>query len=236
MVITTKSAVDNNSMLSRSLIKRSFSLFSKSGSAKLPDLAYGYGDLAPIISADIMETHHGKHHQKYVSEYNAHMEKFEDALAKGNHELAVNLSKKIAFNGGGHVNHALYWENLAPANKEGGDLPGKDTSLTKMVERQWGSYDKMIDMFNTKAAGVQGSGWCALTYCPKTKILNIDISKDQDIISADGPGILVLVDVWEHAYYLQYKNQRPEYLKKIWEIINWKPAIHRIKKLEEHSG
>lgn len=223
-------------MISRSILKRSFSLFGKSGVAKLPDLAYGYQDLAPALSGDIMEVHHGKHHLKYVTEYNINLEKFHEAVSQGHHEAAVNLSKKIAFNGGGHVNHALYWENLAPANKEGGDLPGKDTMITKLIERQWNTYDDMIKIFNEKATGVQGSGWAALVYCPKSKTLSIETCQDQNIISASGQSILLLVDVWEHAYYLQYKNLRPDYLKKIWEVVNWKTAQKRLEASNQHAA
>ena len=210
-------------MFLRSAIKRSFG----TQKATLPTLAYGYGDLAPVISADILELHHGKHHQTYVNKYNEATEKLEAALKKGDHHMVSDLCKQVRFNGGGHVNHALYWENLAPINKHGGDLPAKNSELSKSIIQAWGSYENMMKEFNTKAAEVQGSGWCWLAYCQKTKQLCIRETKDQFIISAEGPVPLLTVDVWEHAYYLQYKNQRPDYLKKIWEIINWKVVEKR---------
>lgn len=197
--------------------------------AKLPDLPYGYGDLAPIISADIMEVHHGKHHTKYVNDFNTALEKFEAAAAKGDHQALADLGQVLKFTGGGHVNHAIYWENLAPANKEGGDLPAKDSDLGKLVQHHFGGFEAFFAEFESRAVKVQGSGWGWLAYCNKTGTLSIQESKDQDCITASGLKPLITVDVWEHAYYLQYKNDRANYLKKIWEIINWKTAERRLK-------
>lgn len=207
------------------LLARKFSSFTK---ASLPSLPYGYGDLAPVISAEIMELHHGKHHQKYVDQYNLNVEKLQAALAKGDHKLASDTAKNVRFNGGGHVNHSLYWENLAPVNKAGGDMPSKTSPIGKSIIQHWGSFDSFLDNFNTKAEEVQGSGWVWLAYDPKTKGLSIQKTMDQNILSGEGLGEpLLTVDVWEHAYYLQYKNQKPNYVKKIWEIMNWKVVEKR---------
>lgn len=214
-------------MLSRSLLKRSFSLLGGS-KAKVPDLPYGYGDLAPIISAEIMEVHHGKHHAKYVNDYNDTLALLEAAISKADHIAVANLGRHLRFHGGGHVNHSLYWENLAPANKEGGDLPDKNSELSKLVISHFGTFENFFNEFNARTVKIQGSGWGWLAYCPKTHALSIEESKDQTSIGAYNLKPLLTVDVWEHAYYLQYKNQRPEYLKKIWEIINWKTAEKRL--------
>lgn len=213
-------------MLTRGILKRNFS-FQK---ATLPTLSYGYGELAPAISGDIMEVHHGKHHQTYVNKYNEAIEKLQAALAKGDHHAAADLCKAVRFHAGGHVNHALYWENLAPANKAGGDLPAKDSPLGKAILASYGSFDAFIGAFNARSADIQGSGWGWLAVDPVTKSLSIEETPNQQIISAEGKTPLLVVDVWEHAYYLQYKNVRPDYLKKIWEVVDWGKAQQRYEK------
>ena len=210
-------------MLGRSVVKRHFS-FTK---ATLPNLPFGYADLAPVLIPEVLEVHHAKHHKTYVDKYNDGVEKLQAALSKGDAQTASDLMKKVRFNGGGHVNHSLYWENLAPKNKAGGDLPSSGSKLTKCINDSWGSIDHMIKEFNAKTAEVQGSGWGWLTLDPKSKKLSIETSQNQSIISAEDKVPLIVIDVWEHAYYLQYKNLRPDYLKKIWEVINWKTAEKR---------
>lgn len=213
-------------MLGRSAIKRNFGLTK----AVLPSLPYGYGDLAPVLIPEILEVHHKKHHQKYVDKYNEANEKLQAALAKGDHHMASDLCKHVRFNGGGHVNHSLYWENLASKNKQGGDLPAKDSKLSKAIIEHWGSYETFINEFNKKIADVQGSGWGWLAYDQKSKKLSIEETKDQIIISAEERVPLLTIDVWEHAYYLQYKNLRPDYLTNIWKVINWRCVEDRFNK------
>lgn len=222
-------------MFARSVLKRSFSLLGGAQRAKLPDLPYGYGDLAPALTADILEIHHGKHHAKYVKDYNGVLEQFEAAASKGDHQTVADLGRHLRFHAGGHVNHSLYWENLAPANKEGGDLPAKDSELSKLVHQHFGNFEKFFLEFESVAAKIQGSGWGWLAYCPKTNTLSIEQSKDQSCVTSYGVRPLITVDVWEHAYYLQYKNERPAYLKKIWEVINWKTAERRLKEAKGHG-
>ena len=116
--------------------------------AKLPDLPYSYSALEPVISGQIMELHHSKHHRAYVDNYNKGVEEFLDAVAKGESSTAAKLTKKIKFNGGGHVNHSIFWTNLAPPKQGGGELPGANSKLTKIVTKSFGSYDKLIDSVN----------------------------------------------------------------------------------------
>lgn len=214
---------------STAVLRRGFNSAAPSGFTKavLPTLNYGYGDLAPAISADILEVHHGKHHLTYVNKYNEAVEKLQNSLAKGDHHAVADLTKAVRFHAGGHVNHAIYWENLASKNKAGGDLPKGDSLLTKSIVDHWGSYDNFVTAFNAKTVDIQGSGWGWLAIDPKTKKLTIEETKDQFIISAEGKTPLLVIDVWEHAYYLQYKNVRAEYLKKIWEVVNWKTVEQR---------
>ncbi len=170
----------------------------------LPELAYDYSALAPSISATIMELHHSKHHQAYVTGANA--------------ELAnINkLEKDLAFNLGGHVNHSIFWTNMSP---DGGDKPTGD--LASAIDDNFGSFDKFTAHFTAAAMGVQGSGWAALTWDSIGQKLLINQFFDQQSNFAAGTVPLLLLDVWEHAYYLDYKNVRADYVKAFWNIANW---------------
>lgn len=216
-------------MLTRSILKRGFSLLGGAQKAVLPDLPYGYGDLAPIISAETMEIHYAKHHAKYVADFNDVMQVFNNAMSKGDFATASDMGRHIRFNAGGHNNHSFYWENLAPANKEGGDLPAKDSEFYKLMIQQYGSFDNFCNDFAGVAGKIQGSGWAWLAYCAKTKCLSIEQSTEHAVVSSYGVKPLLTVDVWEHAYYLEYKNLRPLYLQRIWEIVNWKVVEKRFK-------
>lgn len=187
----------------------------------LPGLPYDYGDLEPAISGDIMEIHHKKHHQAYVNKLNEALDKY------GSLELAdqIALLQAIKFNGGGHVNHSIFWTNLAPVGKGGGEMV--EGNLKKEIDKTFGSLESMIEKFNAKTAVVQGSGWGWLGYCKERSMLCIETCANQDPLSTKGLVPLLGIDVWEHAYYLQYKNARPEYLKNIWKVVNWKNVEER---------
>ncbi|KAL4576071.1 hypothetical protein LXL04_012159 [Taraxacum kok-saghyz] len=190
----------------------------------LPDLAYDYGALEPAISAEIMQLHHQKHHQTYITNYNKALEQLDDAIAKGDASTAVKLQSAIKFNGGGHVNHSIFWKNLAPTSEGGGEAP--HGSLGWAIDQHFGSFEKLIAKMNTEGAGVQGSGWVWLAVDKELKRLVVETTANQDPLVTKGASLapLVGIDVWEHAYYLQYKNVRPDYLKNIWKVINWKYA------------
>jgi len=188
--------------------------------AELPDLSYDYGELEPFISADIMTLHHSKHHQTYVTNYNASIEKYLDAEAKGDVATMISLQPAINFNGGGHVNHSLFWKMMAPPSQGGGGEP--DGALADAINARFGSFDAFKTEFNAKAAGVQGSGWCWLGYNSASGSVEIATRANQDPLTDLTP--LIGVDVWEHAYYLQYKNVRPDYLGAFWEVANLKYA------------
>ncbi|KAI9278784.1 Manganese/iron superoxide dismutase [Phascolomyces articulosus] len=194
----------------------------------LPDLPYGYDALEPYINTEIMKLHHSKHHQTYVNGYNAAEEKLQGSFQGGNLTELIALQTAIKFNGGGHINHSLFWQNLAPKSNGGGEKPTGE--LLKAIESKWGSFDEFIAKFNTAAAGVQGSGWGWLGYNKESKQLEIATTPNQDPLLGLIP--LLGVDVWEHAYYLQYKNVRPDYLKAIWEVINWKTVADRFAKAQ----
>ncbi len=180
----------------------------------LPDLPYEYAALEPVISREIMELHHGKHHRAYVNNLNAALE--QSATADLSTQIA--LQKAIKFNGGGHINHSIFWTNLAPKGIGGGHPSGH---LGQAIEKQWGSFDNFVKKFNSKAVAIQGSGWCWLAYHPDCGAIRLIPYANQDPCSAEGWVPLLGIDVWEHAYYLQYKNARADYLSAIWQIINW---------------
>ena len=188
----------------------------------LPDLPYDYTALEPVVSSRIMEIHHKKHHQAYVTNLNIALEKVEAASAKGDIVTVDSLKGALRFNGGGHANHSLFWKVLAPSNGKGGVLPDSNSKLAKEVVATFGSFEQFIEKFNAQATAVQGSGWGWLVYDPVRQKLSISTTPNQDRPQDHAPVIPIFgIDVWEHAYYLDYENRRPDYLKNIWKVVNW---------------
>ncbi|KJY00049.1 superoxide dismutase like protein [Zymoseptoria brevis] len=194
------------------------------GKATLPDLAYDYGALEPAISGQIMELHHSKHHNTYVTSYNTQIEKLQEAQAKGDIQAQIAIQPMINFHGGGHTNHTLFWENLAPKAQGGGEPPSG--ALSKSIDSHFGSLDKLKEKMNTALAGIQGSGWAWLVQDTQTGAIQIKTYANQDpVVGQFRP--LLGIDAWEHAYYLQYQNRKAEYFGAIWDVINWKAAEKR---------
>uniref|UniRef100_A0A0W0FWV3 Superoxide dismutase n=2 Tax=Moniliophthora roreri TaxID=221103 RepID=A0A0W0FWV3_MONRR len=186
----------------------------------LPDLPYAYNALEPHISEEIMKLHHQKHHQTYVNGLNAAEESYAKAPST---KEKIALQAALKFNGGGHINHSLFWKNLAPASGDGGRLA--DGPLKQAIERDFGSVENFKKSFNAKTAAIQGSGWGWLGYNSTTKKLEIVTTANQDPLLSHEP--IIGVDIWEHAFYLQYKNVKPDYLNAIWNVINFKEAEKR---------
>lgn len=197
----------------------------KSASYELPSLPYDFGDLEPVISGQIMELHYSKHHNAYVTNLNAALEKYHEAEAKGDISAMIGLQQAIRFNGGGHVNHSIFWTNLAPVSKGGGELPQGE--FAQAIVAEFGSVESLIEKLSGQAVGIQGSGWGWLGYQTSSRKLVIATCANQDPLSTLGVVPLLGIDVWEHAYYLQYKNVRAEYVKNIWKIVNWKNVSER---------
>ncbi len=195
---------------------------------KLPDLPYDFSALEPIISAEIMMLHYTKHHQAYVNNLNAALEKY--AQAEKEHDIAamIALQSAIRFNGGGHVNHSIFWTNLAPIDKAGGEMP--KGALHHAIQHDFGSIETLIERMSAQAVAVQGSGWAWLGFNKVEKRLQIATCANQDPLSTAGLVPLLGIDVWEHAYYLQYKNVRADYVKNIWKIVSWKNVEERFQK------
>lgn len=194
----------------------------------LPDLSYGYGELEPVISGTIMQLHHSKHHAAYVTNLNLATTKLEEALHKNDVNGIVAAQQAIKFNGGGHVNHTIFWKNLAPPSKGGGEPPSGD--LKTLIDNQYGNLDNLIAKMSTATVAVQGSGWGWLGYDKVNSKLSIVATTNQDPLEAStGLVPLLGIDVWEHAYYLDYKNVRADYVKNIWKIVNWHDVAERLK-------
>ncbi|MBY0530065.1 MAG: superoxide dismutase [Rhabdochlamydiaceae bacterium] len=192
---------------------------------KLPELPYDFNSLEPVISAEIMQLHYSKHHLAYVNNLNAAMEKSMEAEASGDLATVVAMQSAIRFNGGGHINHSIFWTNLAPIGKGGGDAPGG--VLAQALQHEFGSLEAFVEKFNALTLAIQGSGWGWLGLNSATGRLAIATCANQDPLSTQGLVPLLGIDVWEHAYYLQYQNLRAEYLKNIWKIVNWKNVEQR---------
>ncbi len=196
----------------------------------LPELPYDYSALAPSISGQIMELHHGKHHQAYVTGANAALAALAEARDSGALANVNKLEKDLAFNLGGHVNHSVFWTNLSP---DGGDKPTGE--LAAAIDDNFGSFDKFTAHFTAAAMGVQGSGWAALTWDSIGQNLLINQFFDQQSNFAAGTVPLLLLDVWEHAYYLDYKNVRADYVKAFWNIANWANVQDRFSAAREKT-
>jgi len=189
----------------------------------LPELGYDYAALEPHISATIMELHHSKHHAAYVAGANAALAGLAAARESGDFANVNKLEKDLAFNLGGHTNHSIFWTNLSP---DGGDKPTGD--LASAIDDNFGSFDKFQAHFSAAALGVQGSGWAGLFYDSIGGNVIIQQFFDQQSQFAAGTVPLLLLDVWEHAYYLDYKNVRADYVKAFWNIVNWANVQQRL--------
>jgi Fe-Mn family superoxide dismutase len=195
----------------------------------LPKLAYEYDALNPHISAEIMELHHSKHHQAYVDKLNAALTDAPDWQNKTIEEVITHLDDlpdsirtAVRNNGGGHYNHSLFWQTLNPS---GGGQP--DGELLDLLIEKYQSFEGFKDQFSAAAAGVFGSGWTWLL--PDFSILT---TPNQDSpLSLNGTVPLLGLDVWEHAYYLDYKNKRPDYIAAWWDVVNWQEVSKRLTEL-----
>jgi len=190
----------------------------------LPDLPYDYNALEPVISAEIMQIHHSKHHQVYVNMLNQTEEKFMEAKEKNDLKTMITLGPALRFHGGGHINHSIFWQNLSPNG--GGEPEGQ---LLEAINKDFGSFEKFKNAMSTATVGIQGSGWGWLGYNKASKSLAIAACPNQDPLEpTTGLVPLLGIDVWEHAYYLQYKNVRADYVKNIFTIVNWKDVAERL--------
>lgn len=191
---------------------------------ELPKLQYEYGALEPAISAKIMELHHSKHHQTYVDKLNAALEKTPEWQNKTIEEILQNLDNlpddiRIAVrnNGGGHYNHSLFWQIMTPG---GSELSGQ---LKQKIEEKYGSFETFKEEFSQAAVNIFGSGWAWLL-----RDMSIQVTPLQDSPMMKGTTPLLGLDVWEHAYYLDYQNRRPDYIAAWWTVVDWAAVGKRL--------
>ncbi|GAA4422280.1 superoxide dismutase [Actinokineospora soli] len=182
----------------------------------LPDLDYDYGDLAPAIIGDINELHHAKHHAAYVKGANDTLEKLAEARDKGDYGSIVGLETTLAFHLAGHTLHTQWWKNLSP---DGGDKPTGE--LAAAIDEHFGSFDALRAQLNAVSGTIQGSGWGVLSWDPVGSRLLVQQVKDHHANLSIATTPLLVFDTWEHAYYLQYRNVKTDYIEKLWTIVNW---------------
>ncbi len=194
----------------------------------LPDLPYDYGALEPAISGQIVELHHDKHHAAYVKGANTALEKLADARDKDDLGPSLpGLEKNLAFHVSGHLLHSLYWENMSP---DGGGAP--EGALAEAVDRDLGGVDKLKAQMNAVVGTVQGSGWAALSWDPLGGGLVVSQILDHQDNAPAGSLPLLVIDAWEHAFYLQYKNVKADYAKAFWDVVNWADVAARFDKVK----
>ena len=188
----------------------------------LPELDYPYDALEPHISAEIMELHHSKHHQAYVDGANAALASLEAAREAGD-MAAVNLyEKNLAFHLGGHSNHSVFWKNMSPNG--GGEPTG---ALASAIDDSFGSLESFKKQFTAAAMGLQGSGWAVLAYDTISgRLVTFQLYDQQGNVPV-GTVPLLMLDMWEHAFYLQYKNVKGDYVKAWWNVVNWDDVAAR---------
>lgn len=189
----------------------------------LPELGYEYSALEPHVSARIMELHHSKHHAAYVKNANDVLDQINDARNSGDLSKLAHLERALAFNLSGHVLHSIFWKNLSP---KGGGRPEGD--LAKLVDRDFGGFEKFQAQMNNAAATIMGSGWAALVWEPlSARLVTTQIYDHQSNMAQAGIPLLV-IDAWEHAFYLQYENRKTDFFAALWKVINWKDVSDRL--------
>jgi Fe-Mn family superoxide dismutase len=197
----------------------------------LPELTYDYAALAPHISARIMELHHSKHHAAYVAGANAALEQLDEARANNAFGNINKLEKDLAFHLGGHINHSIFWTNLTPESQ--GRPSGE---LAAAIDEFFGSFDAFQAHFSAASLGIQGSGWGILSWDPVGKRLIIQQLFDQQANTAQATIPLLQLDMWEHAFYLDYVNVKADYVKAFWNIVNWDNVAARFDAARAHTA
>ncbi|MFF0312897.1 superoxide dismutase [Streptosporangium sp. NPDC004379] len=192
------------------------------GHYTLPDMPYDYAALEPAITGEILELHHAKHHAAYVKGANDTLDRLAEARDKGDFGGLVGLEKTYAFNLSGHVLHSIFWQNLSA---DGGDRP--DGEFGDAITEHFGSFEAFQKQLTTATATVQGSGWGVLAWEPLGQRLIVEQVYDHHGNVGMNTTPLLVFDAWEHAYYLQYRNVRPDYVEKLWGLINWNDVIAR---------
>jgi Fe-Mn family superoxide dismutase len=191
----------------------------------LPDLPYAYNALEPYISETQLKIHHDKHHAAYVNGANAILERLDKARQAGTDVDVKATLKELSFNVGGHTLHTLFWANMAPVAKTSKEPAGM---LADALKAEFGSLERFKKEFSQAATSAEGSGWAVLGLCGKTHRPMIMQIEKHNVNVAPNERILMVLDVWEHAYYLDYKNERPKFVEAFWNIVNWAEVNNRL--------
>jgi Fe-Mn family superoxide dismutase len=191
----------------------------------LPDLPYAYNALEPQISEAQLRLHHDKHHAAYVNGANAILERLDKARQAGTDVDMKATLKELSFQAGGHLLHSLFWQNLAPAAKAEKEPAGV---LADVIKKEFGSFERFKKEFTMAAVSTEGSGWAALSWCGMTGRPIIMQVEKHNVNIYPMFRILMVLDVWEHAYYLDYKNERPKFVEAFWSIVNWEEVNKRL--------
>ncbi len=197
----------------------------------LPELDYDYSKLEPHISATIMELHHSKHHQAYVNGANAALDQLAEARATGNFATVAKLEKDLAFNLGGHINHSIFWKNMSP---DGGGEPSG--TLSDALTDAFSSFAAFQKHFSEVAASIQGSGWSVLAWDTLGGRLGLYQLYDQQANLPAAQIPLLQLDMWEHAFYLQYRNIKADYIKAWWNVVNWTDVTARFERARSQTA
>jgi len=192
----------------------------------LPKLPFDCAELEPFMSKEQLTIHHDKHHQAYVTGANNILQKLDKARKEGTDLDVKSTLKELSFNIGGHVLHSAYWNNLAPPKKGAGGKPSG--TLAKEIDKEFGSFERFKKEFTQAATSVEGSGWAALTFCRKTKRPIIMQMEKHNTNVYPGFRILMVLDVFEHAYYIDYKNDRAKFVEAFWNIVNFDKVNERL--------
>ena len=194
----------------------------------LPKLSYGYKDLEPYISQEQLQIHHEKHHQAYVTGANTILERIDKARKeKADLDMKATL-KELSFHIGGHILHTLFWGNLAPPGKS---PPRPEKILAAAIDKEFGSMDQFKKEFTQAAVSVEGSGWAVLSFCRLTNRPIIMQIEKHNVNVYPMFTILMVLDLWEHAYYLDYKNLRAKFVEAFWNVVNWEEVRRRFEGL-----
>jgi len=195
----------------------------------LPELTYDYSALEPHISARIMELHHSKHHQAYVTGANGALAAMAEARESNNFANLPKLQKDLAFNLGGHINHSIFWQNLSA------DSSAPEGELASAIAEYFGSFEAFQNHFSAAALGIQGSGWAYLAWDVVGNQMIIGQLYDQQGNLSVATIPLLMLDMWEHAFYLDYQNVKADYVKAFWNIINWQDVARRFASVKVNS-
>lgn len=196
----------------------------------LPDLPYAYDALEPFYDEQTVRLHHDMHHKAYVDGLNSAETRLAEALEKGDFGLIKHIERELAFHGSGHILHTLFWANMKPGG--GGPACG---AAAELIDRDFGSFENFKKLFSASAAAVEGSGWAVLACNPVfEKLVVLQVEKHQDLTQW-GAVPLLIIDVWEHAYYLKYQNKRAAWIEAWWNLVNWDDVNRRVEEMQNRK-